>query len=108
MEEMNRPNEPWAPSAQDAINQGQRAYEETKRAMGRAYDRSSHAIHETYDQTLKYGRQNPGKAILIGFGIGIGFGMLLTGSGRRSRVRRYGEPVVNALSNMAREFIRGM
>ncbi len=104
--EMNRPNEPGSPSAQDVLNQGSRSYEETKRAMGHAYERSTRAIGETYDQALEYGRHNPGKAALIAFGIGIGVGMLLLGSGRRSRVSRYGEPIVNALSNMALEFVR--
>jgi len=106
--EMNRSNEPGTPSAQDIMNHESRAYEETKKAMGHAYERSSRAIGETYDHALEYGRNNPGKALMIAFGIGVGFGMLLLGSGRRSRVSRYGEPVVNALSNMAREFIRGM
>jgi len=106
--EMNRPNEPGTPSAQDVMNPGSPAYEETKKAMGSAYERSSRAIGETYGQALQYGRNNPGKAVLIAFGIGVGFGMLLLGSGRRSRISRYGEPVVNALSNMARDFIRRM
>ncbi len=106
--EMNKSNEPGSPSAQDIMNQGTRAYDETKRAMSHAYERSSRAIGETYDQALEYGRHNPGKAALIAFGIGVGVGMLLLGSGRRSRVSRYGEPVVNALSNMAMEFIRGL
>lgn len=108
MEEMNRPNEPGTTSTEDVMSQGQRVYDETRRAVGTAYDRSAHAIHETYDHALEYGRNNPGKALLIAFGIGVGFGVLLVGSGRRSRVSRYGEPIVNALSNMAREFIRGM
>lgn len=104
--EMNRPSEPGSPSAQDVMNQGSRAYDETRRAMSQAYERSSRAIGETYDHALDYGRHNPGKAALIAFGIGIGVGMLVLGSGRRSRVSRYGEPIVNALSNMALEFVR--
>src|SRR5512142_2445833 len=108
--EMNRPNpnEPGSASAQDVLNRGSRAFEETKHAMSHAYERSSRAIGETYDNALQYGRQNPGKAALIAFGIGIGVGMLLLGSSRRSRMSRYGEPVVNALSNMAMEFIKSL
>jgi len=106
--EMNRPNEPGRQSAQDIMNEGARAFDETKRAMGHAYDQSARALSQTYDQALDYGRQNPGKALLLSFGIGVGVGMLLLGSARRSRVSRYGEPVVNALSNMAMEFIRGL
>ncbi len=104
--EMNRPDEPGSPSAQAMMNQGTRVYDETKRVMSHAYERSTRAIGETYDHALEYGRHNPGKAALIAFGIGVGVGMLLLGSGRRSRMRRYGEPVVNALSNMALEFVR--
>lgn len=103
----NRPNESEA-STQDIFNQGSRTYEETKRTMHEAYERSAGAIGQTYDQALEYGRNNPGKAALIAFGIGVGVGMLLLTSGRRSRVSRYGEPLVNALSNMATEFIRGL
>jgi len=106
--EMNKTNEPGSPSAQDTVGRGFRAFDETKRAMSHAYDRSSRAIGETYDQALEYGRHNPGKTVLIAFGVGVGVGMLLLGSGRRSRVSRYGEPIVNALSNMALEFIRGL
>lgn len=104
--EMNRPNEPGSHSTQDFMNQGSRAFDETKRAMGQAYDQSARALGETYDQAIDYGRQNPGKAALIAFGVGVGIGMLLLGSTRRSRISRYGEPVVNALSNMAMEFVR--
>ena len=108
MEEMNRPNEPGASPAQDLLNKGQKAFDETKRAVGAAYDRSSHAIQQTYGEAIEYGRNNPGKAILIAFGIGVGIGVLLAGSNHRSRVSRYGEPIVSALSKVAREFIRGV
>lgn len=104
--EMNRPNEPGSPSAQDVLHQGTRAYDETRRAMSHAYERSSRALGETYEHALEYGRHNPGKAALISFGIGVGVGMMLLGSGRRSRMSRYGEPIVNALSNLALQFVR--
>ena len=106
--EMNVPNEPGLNSAKNILNQGQRAFDETKRTMGQAYDKSARAIGQTYDQALDYGRQNPGKTALIAFGVGVGIGMLLLGSTRRGRMSRYGEPVVNALSNIAMEFIRGL
>ncbi len=109
MEEYNRPtSEQGSPSARDVVNQGQRTFDETKEAMRQAYERSARSIGHTYDQAVEYGRQNPGKAALIAFGIGVGVGMLLLGSGRRSRVSRYGEPIVNALSNMAMEFIKAL
>ena len=109
MEEYNRPtSEQGSTNARDLMNQGQRSFDETKEAMRQAYERSARSIGHTYDQALEYGRQNPGKAVLIAFGIGVGIGMLLLGSGRRSRVSRYGEPIVNALSNMAMEFIKSL
>jgi ElaB/YqjD/DUF883 family membrane-anchored ribosome-binding protein len=106
--EMNRnmTNEPGSTSAENIMNQTAHTYHETKRKMGQAYDRSAHAIEQTYDQAMDYGRNNPGKTVLIAFGVGLGVGMLLLGSSRRSRMSRYGEPIVNALSNMAMEFIR--
>lgn len=107
MEEYNRPtSEPGSPTARDIMNQGSRSFDETKEAMRQAYEKSARSLGHTYGQALEYGRQNPGKATLIAFGIGIGVGLLLLGSARRSRVSRYGEPIVNALSNMAMEFIR--
>jgi ElaB/YqjD/DUF883 family membrane-anchored ribosome-binding protein len=105
--QMNRPNEPES-TAQDILHEGARAYEETKRSMSQAYQRSAGAIGQTYDQALDYGRNHPGKAALIAFGIGVGVGLLLVSSGRRSRISRYGEPLVNVLSNIATDFIRKM
>ena len=106
--EMNKTNETGSASAQDGTSHGFRAFDGTKRAMSHAYDKSSRAIGETYDHALEYGRHNPGKTALIAFGVGVGVGMLLIGPGRRSRISRYGEPIVNALSNMALEFIKGL
>jgi ElaB/YqjD/DUF883 family membrane-anchored ribosome-binding protein len=100
--------EPGATSARDVVNKGTEAYEQTKRSMSHAYEQSANAFEQTYDQALEYGRNNPGKALLIAFGIGVGIGMLVLGSGRRSKASRYGEPIVNALSNMAMEFIRNI
>lgn len=103
--EMNRPNEP-GPTAHDVMNEGAKAYDETRRAMGHAYQQSSQAFSRSYDQAMEYGRSHPGKTALIAFGVGVGIGMLLLGSSRRSGISRYGEPVVNALSDMALQFIR--
>ncbi len=107
--EMNRPaSEPDSPTARDTMDRGSASFDETKRAMRQAYDKSARAFGKTYDQALEYSRHNPGKTALIAFGIGVGVGMLLLGSGRRSRMSRYGEPIVNALSDMALEFIRSL
>jgi ElaB/YqjD/DUF883 family membrane-anchored ribosome-binding protein len=106
--EMNRPAEPESQAGRDGMNQASAAFDHTKRTMSQAYDRSARAIGDTYNHAVAFGRQNPGKTTLIAFGVGVGVGMFLFGSRRRSRVRRYGEPVVNALSNMAMEFIRSL
>jgi len=109
MEEYNRQtSEPDSPTARDVINQGSRTFDETKEAMKQAYEKSARSIGHTYNQALEYSRHNPGKTALIAFGVGVGVGMLLLSTGRRSRVSRYGEPIVNALSNMALEFVRAL
>jgi ElaB/YqjD/DUF883 family membrane-anchored ribosome-binding protein len=102
----NLGNEPGSTSAENVMNQTSKTYQETKRKFGSAYDRSAHAIEQKYDQAMDYGRNNPGKTVLVAFGVGLGVGMLLLGPSRRSRMSRYGEPIVNALSNIALEFIR--
>lgn len=104
--EMNRPIEPESRAGGNGMSQDSAIFDHAKRSMSHAYDRSARVIGDGYSQALAFGRQNPGKTTLIAFGVGIGVGMFLLGSRRHSRVRRYGEPVVNALSNMAREFVR--
>ena len=85
-----------------------RSAESAKRAMSQAYEKTSKALSGTYDQALTYVKENPGKTTLIALGIGVGLGLLLASGGRRSRVRRFGEPIVNALSDIALEVIRGL
>jgi ElaB/YqjD/DUF883 family membrane-anchored ribosome-binding protein len=97
---------PGSTTAQEFANRSAEAYDESRRAMGRAYDRTAHAVSETYDQALSYGRDNPGKTILIAFGAGLGLGLLLAGGSGRRSTRRYAEPVVNALSDIALEYFR--
>lgn len=83
----------------------QTAYDQTVKAVGEAYDKTSEVLTNTYDQTMTYGRQNPGKLTLIAFGAGIGIGVLLSsGFGGRRSNRRFSEPIVNALSQVALEF----
>ena len=43
---------------------------------------------------------------MIAVGIGVAVGLLLA-SGRRICIRRFGEPIVNALSDVAMEIVRG-
>jgi len=84
------------------------AVDQTKRVVSDAYDKTSEALSNTYNQTLDYGRENPGKLTLIAFGAGIGIGILLASGlgGGRSRTNRIAEPVVTALSQIAMEFFR--
>ncbi|HEX8092086.1 MAG TPA: hypothetical protein VF762_24780 [Blastocatellia bacterium] len=85
---------------------GQSAYDQTKQTMTDAYGKTTEVLSNTYDQAMSYGRDNPGKLTLIAFGAGIAIGLLLAGSGGRSRTNRIAEPVVNALSQVAMEFFR--
>jgi ElaB protein len=85
----------------------QTAYDQTVKAVGEAYDKTSEVLTKTYDQTMTYGRDNPGKLTLIAFGAGIGIGVLLaSGFGGRRSNRRFTEPIVNALSEVALQFFR--
>jgi hypothetical protein len=95
-------------SGEDVGRSAESVYRETKHAMSEAYDKTSQALNGTYDQALTYVKENPGKTTLIAVGIGIGLGLLLASGGRRSRMRRFGEPIVNALSDIALEVIRGI
>jgi len=94
-------------AASEVTNQVQQAYDQTVKVVSDAYGKTSDAISKTYDQTMTYGRDNPGKLTLIAFGAGIGIGVLLAAGfgGRRSNTR-YTEPIVNALSQVALEFFR--
>jgi len=107
--EMNRlTSDPGSPAAGGNANQGSETFDGNKSGMQPAHSGATKALGETCDQALEYGRQNPGKTALIAFGIGIGVGMLLLGSSRRSRMSRYGEPIVHALSDIAMEFVRSL
>jgi hypothetical protein len=108
MEHGNGTSDPQSPSARGDMNKDSEFYEKSKMGGNHAFDRSESSFSETYGQALEYSRNNPGKATLIAFGIGIGVGLLLQGSARRSRASRYGEPIVDALSKIALEFVRTM
>ena len=64
------------------------------------YDRVNQSLNDNYDKAVYYGRENPGKTILIALGVGVGLGFLIGATARDSRRRRGGidEPVINALS----------
>lgn len=93
-------------TAQNILDRGAKAYGQAEKAVSDAYDKTAETVGQTYEQAKNYGADNPGKTILIALGIGIGVGFLLGAgsSSRRSRTGRYAEPVVNALSDLAREY----
>jgi ElaB/YqjD/DUF883 family membrane-anchored ribosome-binding protein len=97
-----------ATAAQRASEGVKSAYEDTRQAVNDAYQKTSETLNNTYDQAISYGKDNPGKLTLIAFGAGIGIGVLLASNvGRgRSRSSRVAEPIVNALSQVAMEFLR--
>jgi hypothetical protein len=87
-------------------DKGAEVLDQTKQRATEAYDKAAETLSHTYDQAMTYSRDNPGKFTLLAFGAGVGVGVLLAGSGGRRRTRRYAEPVVNALYDIALEFFR--
>lgn len=93
-----------ASSVTDKANE---VLDQTKEVVSNAYGKTTETLGNTYEQALTYGRENPGTAMLIAFGAGIGIGLLLAGSySGRSRMSRVAEPIVGALSQVALEFLR--
>jgi ElaB/YqjD/DUF883 family membrane-anchored ribosome-binding protein len=94
--------------ASDVGSGVQTAYDQTIKAVGEAYEKTSEVLTNTIDQTMTYGKENPGKLTMIAFGAGIGIGILLASGlgGGRSRNSRIAEPIVGALSQVAMEFFR--
>jgi len=81
--------------------------DQAKLRVGRAYNQANKGLNEQYGRVIDYGRENPGKATLIAFGVGVGVGLLAAGSfNARSRRSRLVEPVRNALSALAYNLVR--
>lgn len=95
-------------TAQKVLDRGAEVYGQAEKAVSDVYDKTAEAVSKTYEQVKSYSKENPGKTILIAFGIGLGLGFLLGAgaSSRPSRTSRYAQPVVNALSDLAHEFFR--
>ncbi|MDO9583552.1 MAG: hypothetical protein Q7J24_10645 [Desulfomicrobium sp.] len=94
-------------TVQNILDQGTEAFDKAEQVVGEAYDKTTQKVKETYGKAKSYSVENPDKTILIALGIGIGIGLLLSASSsHRSRTGRIAQPVVNALSEIAREFIR--
>jgi len=73
------------------------------------YDQSgsSSTMEREAGRIMDYSRENPGRSTLIAFGVGVGVGLLMAGGiATRSRTQRIVPPVMNALSEIARELFR--
>jgi len=91
---------------QNTLERGAEILGRAEDAVSDAYDKTSRKVSETYDSARNYSNENPGKAVLIALGIGVGLGVLLCSGSRRSRTGRFAEPVINALSDIALTFFR--
>jgi ElaB/YqjD/DUF883 family membrane-anchored ribosome-binding protein len=86
---------------------GGEVMDQARQTVTGAYDRASRGVTETWGQAMGYSRENPAMATLIAFGLGVGVGVFLAGGFHtRSRSRRLVPPVMNALSEIADEFLR--
>lgn len=86
---------------------GGEVMDQARQTVSDAYDRASRGVTETWGQAMGYSRENPAMATLIAFGLGVGVGVFLAGGFHtRSRSRRLVPPVMNALSEIADEFLR--
>ena len=97
------------PQAHSQMEQPREMLNQAKRTANDAYQRASETVNDTYEQALDYTRENPGKAALVMFGVGVGVGLLLANGsmmGGRNRTRRIVPPVMNAISEIASELFR--
>jgi ElaB/YqjD/DUF883 family membrane-anchored ribosome-binding protein len=93
-------------TAESILERGAEVHGQAEQTVSDVYDKTSQVVSETYEQAKSYSTKNPGKAIFIALGIGVGLGFLLGASSRHSRTGRFARPVVNALSEIALEFFR--
>ncbi|MCI0423126.1 MAG: hypothetical protein L0312_28530 [Acidobacteria bacterium] len=83
---------------------GEEMVDQMRQSVSDAYDRASRSMNRTWEQAVDYSREHPGTATLIAFGAGVGVGLLLaSGMTTRSRTRRMVPPIMNVLSEIARE-----
>src|SRR5664280_914204 len=95
-------------AAQKVLDRGAEAYGQAEKVVSDGYDKTAEALNKTYEQAKSYSTENPGKTLLIAFGIGLGLGIIVGAgaSSRPSRTSRYAQPVVNALTDLAHEYFR--
>lgn len=94
-------------ATRDFAERGAQAYTQTKEVVSEAYDKTAAVLSGAYQEVMVYARKNPGTTMLVAFGAGAGVGLLLAASGiKRGRSAYFGEPVVNAVSQIASDFLR--
>jgi ElaB/YqjD/DUF883 family membrane-anchored ribosome-binding protein len=94
-------------AGQSSLEHGAEVDEQAHETVSEVYDKTAQVVSQTYEKAKSFGSKNPGKAILVALGIGVGLGFLLGASSRRSGISgRFARPVVNALSDVALEFFR--
>lgn len=94
-------------TAQNILDKGTEAYGKAEQVVGDAYDKTAQKVKETFEKAKNYSDENQGKTILVALGVGVGIGLLLNaGSSYRSRTDRIAQPVINALSDIARAIYR--
>jgi ElaB/YqjD/DUF883 family membrane-anchored ribosome-binding protein len=110
MSDMDRQMGQMGQSAQRAKERVSDVADQARETINQAYTRASRGMNETWDQAMDYSKDHPATATLIAFGAGVGVGLFLAGSlggfQSRSRTRRIVPPVMNAISEIAREFFR--
>lgn len=96
-----------AAATQNMLGRGAEAYGKAEKAVCDAYEKTSQKACETYDKAKNYTHDNPGTSILIALGIGVGLGLIIGAtSHHESRASRIAKPVVNALSDIAKQYFR--
>ena len=94
-------------AGQSSLERGAEVGEQAHETVSEVYDKTARVVSQTYEKAKSFGSKNPGKAMLLALGIGVGLGFLLGASSRRSGITgRFARPVVNALSDVALEFFR--
>jgi ElaB/YqjD/DUF883 family membrane-anchored ribosome-binding protein len=83
---------------------------QARETNNQAYPRASRGMNETWGQAMGYSREHPATATLIAFGAGVGIGLFLAGGlggfQSRGRTRRRAPSVMNAISEISRDFFR--
>src|SRR5262249_13588315 len=86
----------------ERADEGKARVADAKRKIADAYDRTSETASRLYQDALDYGREHPGTAMLIAFGVGVGLGVMMSDGGRSPRYRRN---VVPAIATAAAEAV---